>query len=130
MPENITGIAGFGAAIAFFAGAFYVLVKEVIVPLVNRNSKPSHDMRDQHWGDLFDRIEKMLDMLASRGRKIDDVHGWLDVDSSGEQGWKGKHLERLLQSIDNHLQLQIKVIESSNANLMDLLKEIRRSNGK
>ena len=136
MTEVFGSPTGLVGAIAILAMAFYVLVKEVIAPLVKK--------RNGLYGPPPEELSRMLkdimSIITTGSRRIEDLHVWHSPDADGEQGWKGKQLERLIKSIDDHLQQHSRAVvgmtkaveimvdqrKELNLHLSDLISEIRK----
>lgn len=84
----------------------YILVKDVIKPLVDRKNGNG---------------------LHLYGQKLEDLHSWHAPDGDGEQSWKGKQIERLLIQMNKLIAEQTRESKRGNEALEKLLDEQRRS---
>ncbi len=86
-------------------------------------------------------IREVLNFLGRRGlngssrnyqningnltKKIEDLWDWHSPDHDGEQGWKGKQLERILHSLDGNMKENTKTISDGHARIVGKLEELR-----
>lgn len=101
MPELLDIISAFG----IIAVTIYILVKDVVVPLVQRSTGGRSGFKSH------DR-----DALFSMNKKVTDLHGWHSPGDDGRQNWK------------NNPDVEKAIIEMGQ-NMKVMVSELRRING-
>ncbi len=88
-----------------------LIIKEVFVFVSKRNGNGKN---------------KEHDLLVNMIKKISDLWDWHSPDPDGEQGWKGKQLERIMVSLDQNVQENTSVVKQGTADIVSKLDDLKR----
>ena len=89
----------------------FLIIKEVFFFVSKRNG---NGKTKEH-----DKVENMI-------KKIHDLWHWHAPDPDGEQGWKGKQLERIMISLDQNVQENTSVVKQGTADIVSKLDDLKR----
>ena len=108
MEELITispeAAAGGGVAVFMALVVVYVIIKDVVKPLIQRRNG---------------------DSPSDRQAMIKDLHDWHAPDAYGVQSWRGAQTDAVLKSIDVHLKEQTEETRKLTGLLHELLRDRR-----
>ncbi len=89
----------------------FLIIKEVFAFVSRRNG---NGKTKDH-----DRLESLL-------RQTHDLWRWHAPDPDGEQGWKGKQLERVMLNLDANIRENTSVVKQGTTDIVSKLDDLKR----